>query len=94
MKTQKRGLTAIDDKRYLCPDGINSLPFGHHRLPVTNATLLPDASHVILNDGDAPALQAHSQNMALERQEFMANVRNKNMHALLCIAEASSRLPH
>jgi hypothetical protein len=31
--TSKRALCSFDDKRYLCPDGIHTLAFGHKDLP-------------------------------------------------------------
>ncbi len=44
MQSTKRGLCAFDNKRYLQPDGVTSLAFGHVRLAATVAmeTLEPD----------------------------------------------------
>ena len=33
IETKKRGLCAFDDKRYLLPDGVHSLAFGHQAIP-------------------------------------------------------------
>lgn len=33
LEMKKRGLSAMDDKKYILLDGVNTLSYGHHRIP-------------------------------------------------------------
>ena len=33
LELKKRGLSAMDDKKYILPDGVNTLSYGHYSIP-------------------------------------------------------------
>ena len=69
--TSKRALCAFDDKRYLCPDGIHTLAFGHKDLPKF-VQVIVDAEHPM--DEDAADLLAQE---AAEAEQDRAQERRR-----------------
>ena len=55
MQTQKRGLCAFDDKRFLLEDGIQTLTFGHRTIPTRVVEDNVEDSRIILSDAEAMA---------------------------------------
>jgi hypothetical protein len=63
-RTQKRGLTAIDDKRYLLEDGINSVPYGYRNPDGTEVTSAHQ--HLCTAPETVPELQRDHHSLQLQ----------------------------
>jgi len=85
--TSKRALCAFDDKRYLCPDGIHTLAFGHYNLPHF-AQVQVDDEHPM--DSDAVDLLESKQDEKLASAATTGNsiIQPSNEQQILTPAEA------
>ena len=91
IQCDKRGLTAVDDKRYLLNDGINSQPHGHFALNPNEQ--MPGARHVLSEDvrSDQQTLDDLDnlrKARLMQQQAESVMCANSRADALLCIQEA------
>ena len=91
IQCDKRGLTAVDDKRYLLNDGINSQPHGHFALNPDE--IMPGARDVLSvdvrsNQQSLVALDNRRQARLMQQHAESVVCANSRADALLCIEEA------
>ena len=77
IETQKRGLCAMDNKRYICDDNYHTLAYGHRRIPIKISHLEPE---------DGPLENVYSMEQAVEEGLVSA----RSAASAICFAPAGT----